>query len=83
MRDPERRTLVKGIAASTVATAVGLRAGRRVGNEIVQFCLNKDRPEKWVFSELTARSFLWRALLLADDGLTWRTDTEFHLHRTA
>jgi hypothetical protein len=57
--------------------------GRRVGNDIVQFCLNKDRPEKWVFSEITARSFLWRALLLADDGLTWRTDTEFHLQRTA
>jgi hypothetical protein len=57
--------------------------GRRIGDEIVQFCLGQDRPEKWVFSAITDRSFVWRAHLLADDGLTWRADTEFHLHRTA
>jgi hypothetical protein len=64
--------------------------GRRVGDEIVQFCLARgscglgaDRPEKWVFSRITARSFLWQALVLEDDGLTWRVDTEFQLHRTA
>jgi len=57
--------------------------GRRVDDDIVQFCVGADRPEKWVFSRITARSFLWRALVLEDDGLTWRTDTEFQLHRTA
>ncbi len=57
--------------------------GRRVGDEIVQFCVAADRPEKWVFSAITAGTFLWRALLLADDGVTWRVDTEFQLHRTA
>jgi hypothetical protein len=57
--------------------------GRRVGDDIVQFCFWEDRPEKWVFSEITARSFRWRAFLLGDDGVTWRVDTEFHLRRTA
>ena len=42
-----------------------------------------DRPEKWVFSRITARSFLWCASVLVDDGVTWRTTTEFQLHRTA
>jgi hypothetical protein len=55
--------------------------GRRSGDDIVQFCLGADRPEKWVFSRITARSFLWQALVLEDDGLTWRADTEFQLHR--
>jgi len=64
--------------------------GRRVGDDIVQFVLahgpsgqGADRPEKWVFSRITARSFLWQALVLEDDGLAWRVDTEFQLHRTA
>ena len=57
--------------------------GRRIGDDIVQFCFDADRPEKWVFSRITARSFLWRALLLGDDGVTWVMDTEFQLHRTA
>ena len=57
--------------------------GRRVGDDIVQFCLGTDRPEKWVFSEIAARSFLWRAFLLGDDGVTWVADTEFQLHRIA
>jgi hypothetical protein len=53
-----------------------------VGDDIVQFCVDADRPEKWIFSRITARSFLWRAFLLGDDGVTW-LDTEFQLHRTA
>jgi hypothetical protein len=57
--------------------------GRRVGDDIVQFRLDADRPEKWVFSRITARSFLWRACLLGDDGVTWHVATEFQLHRTA
>jgi hypothetical protein len=57
--------------------------GRRIGDDIVQFVLGADRPEKWVFSRIAARSFLWQALVLADDGLTWRVDTEFQLHRSA
>ena len=57
--------------------------GRRVADDIVQFCLGADRPEKWVFSRITARSFVWQALVLEDDGLSWRVDTEFQLHRSA
>jgi hypothetical protein len=57
--------------------------GRRIGDDIVQLCLGTDRPEKWVFSQITARSFLWRAYLLGDDGVTWVRGTEFQLHRTA
>jgi hypothetical protein len=64
--------------------------GRRIGDDIVQICTSQgtagagaDRPEKWVFSRITARSFLWQALVLEDDGVAWRTTTEFQLHRTA
>ena len=63
--------------------------GRLVGDDIVQFVargsygLGADRPEKWIFSRITARSFLWQALILEEDGLTWRMDTEFQLQRTA
>ena len=57
--------------------------GRRIGDAIVQFCLDADRPEKWVFFRITARSFLWHAFLLGDAAATWVTDTKFQLHRTA
>jgi hypothetical protein len=57
--------------------------GRRVGEDIVQFCLGVERPEKWVFSRITTRSFLWQAFLLGDDGVTWTLGTELQLHRTA
>jgi len=57
--------------------------GRRVGDDIVQFCLDAERPEKWVFSQITECSFVWRAYLLGDDGVTWRPDTTFQLRRTA
>jgi len=53
--------------------------GRQVGDDIVQFCLGTDRPEKWVFPEIAARSFLWRAFLSGDDGVTLVADTEFQL----
>jgi hypothetical protein len=52
-----------------------------VGEDSVQFCLDADRPEKSIFSRITARSFLWREFLPGDDGVTWRVDTEFQLHR--
>jgi len=89
MQDPNRRTVVSSLGARRsvwVNPVAGVRTdliGRRVDDDIVQFCVGADRPEKWVFSRITARSFLWRALVLEDDGLTWRTDTEFQLHRTA
>lgn len=57
--------------------------GRRVGNDIVQFCLDQDHPEKWLFSAITPQSFKWGAFALAADGVTWVLETEFHLHRTA
>ena len=57
--------------------------GRRMGDDIVQFCRGADRPEKWIFSRITARSFLWQAFLLGNDGVTWTLGTEFQLHRIA
>jgi hypothetical protein len=57
--------------------------GRRVGDDIVQLCLGADRPEKWIFSRITTRSFLWQAFLLGDDAVTWTLGTEFQLHRIA
>lgn len=55
--------------------------GRRVGDDVVQFCLGQERPEKWVFTDISPGSFRWRSFDLADDGVTWRDGTEFRLTR--
>lgn len=58
--------------------------GRRVGDDIVQFCLGPDGSGKMgIFPAITVRSFLWRALLFGDDGVTLILSTEFQLYRTA
>jgi hypothetical protein len=76
---------IEGWRAIWLNPATGVRnelIGHRVGNDIVQFLVGEDQPEKWVFSEITPQSFLWRALRLSEDGLSWRLDTEFRLRRT-
>jgi hypothetical protein len=73
----------RGVWLNPVAGKHTDLSGRRFGAEMVQLCSGQDRPEKWDFSVITARSFLWRAHLLADDGRTGWADTEFQLHRTA
>ena len=57
--------------------------GRRVRDDIVNFCTVDERPEKWLFTQIKRDSFLWQAFSLANDGLTWELETDFRLHRIA
>jgi hypothetical protein len=62
----------------------GVRAellGRREGDQIVQEGSFPDgTPIRWVFSEITSHSFLWRAERLQPDK-TWRLEVEFRARR--
>jgi hypothetical protein len=55
--------------------------GRRVGADIIQQGMAGDTPTQWNFTDITPRSFTWRALLLDPDGVNWRLTTEFRLRR--
>lgn len=57
--------------------------GRRVGDDIVQIGSYGDIAIKWVFSDIAARSFIWRGYWLDADGVTWTMSTEFRVRRTA
>ena len=52
--------------------------GRAEGRDIVQ---NGTRPDgqlmRWSFSKITSDSFLWRGEISADNGASWRVNTEF------
>jgi len=36
---------------------------------------------RWSFRDITADSFLWRGELSADNGASWRVNTEFTARR--
>ena len=55
--------------------------GRRVGDQIVQTGYWDDRPQRWRFLDISARSFRWQAHRLSDDGESWHLVTEFTLSR--
>ena len=56
--------------------------GRADGDEIVQLGNGPDgKLMRWSFSEITPDAFLWRGEVSADQGATWRTNTEFTAQR--
>jgi hypothetical protein len=56
--------------------------GRAEGDDIVQLGTRPDgQLMRWSFSEITSSSFLWRGEISADDGLSWRVNTEFTARR--
>jgi hypothetical protein len=58
--------------------------GRADGDEIVQLGNGPDgKLMRWSFSEITPDSFLWRGEVSADQGATWRINTEFSARRKA
>jgi hypothetical protein len=58
--------------------------GRADGDEIVQLGNGPDgKLMRWSFSEITLDSFLWRGEVSANQGATWRINTEFSARRKA
>ena len=52
--------------------------GRGDGDGIVQLGTRPDRQlVRWSFRDITPNSFLWRGEISADDGASWRSNTEF------
>jgi hypothetical protein len=55
---------------------------RKMGEEIVLATTKDDgNPEHWIFSEITAESFRWRAEESFDGGRTWKLTEEMHIRR--
>jgi hypothetical protein len=57
--------------------------GRPHGKDIVQLGVRPNgTTTRWMFTEITARSFRWLGHALAPDGTTWNLEGEFHATRT-
>jgi hypothetical protein len=55
---------------------------RRAGDEIVQEGeTDEGQPLRWVFSEISDRSFRWRSMSSQDGGRTWQLREEMHVRR--
>lgn len=55
---------------------------RQIADEIVlEGTSPEGLPERWVFSEITPRSFRWRAVQSRDGGATWQLTEEMHMQR--
>jgi hypothetical protein len=55
--------------------------GRRVGDDVIQQGYYRDRAVKWIFTEVTLDSFVWRGYHLADDGEKWVLEDEYRFRR--
>jgi hypothetical protein len=56
--------------------------GRAEGHDIVQLGRRPDgQLARWSFRDITDDAFLWRGELSADNGVTWRINTEFTARR--
>ncbi|CAE6819215.1 hypothetical protein PQR37_32665 [Paraburkholderia nemoris] len=56
--------------------------GRRVGNDLVQIGTHANgTPIRWNFTDITRDSFRWTGVALAQDGVTWTLEAEFHARR--
>ena len=56
--------------------------GRAEGDDIVQLGTRRDgQLMRWSFSEITSDSFVWRGEISANNGASWRVNTEFTAKR--
>ena len=56
--------------------------GRKVGNTIVQQCVDEDGSfTRWTFQDIKPDSFTWRGEFSTDGGNTWQLDAEFLARR--
>jgi hypothetical protein len=61
--------------------SVGDLVAERIGDDIIQIGTLGGAITKWNFTNITPRSFIWRAHELQPDGQTWRMKEEYHLRR--
>ncbi|MDQ3919830.1 MAG: hypothetical protein M3348_15285 [Acidobacteriota bacterium] len=55
---------------------------RRVGDEIVLEGRDPEgSPMRWIFSEITGKSFRWRRVVSTDGGKTWQLHKEMSVRR--
>ncbi len=67
-----------------VSRIVATFVARGVGEDIVLEGRNKEGyPERWIYSEITPRSFLWRAVESRDNEKTWRLLQKISARRTS
>src|SRR5262245_7030952 len=67
---------------NTVTGARNDLVGRRQRDDILQEGLGPDgRKIRWLFTEITPTSFIWRGESLQPDGKTWRLEAEFRARR--
>ena len=63
---------IKGLVKTFIA--------RKVKDEIVlESKTPEGHPERWIFSEITPRSFRWRSEETSDDGKTWTLTEEMRI----
>jgi hypothetical protein len=55
--------------------------GRRQGDDIVQIGTREGWPIRWTLSSIRSTSFVWQGHVLNTDGVSWRLQAEFKLHR--
>lgn len=56
--------------------------GRSRGDEIVQIGANESgQPRRWIFSDITGQSFVWRGEHSDDGGRTWTLNAEYFAMR--
>jgi len=61
---------------------VRILTARPVGDEIwVEGPNLKGQPLRWIFSQITSRSFHWSNFVSEDGGQTWRMQEELEAHR--
>jgi hypothetical protein len=62
---------------------VQLFIGRKVGSKIVlELQNNNSYPERWIFSDITSKSFRWYAEETHDNNKTWQLTEEMDIHRS-
>jgi hypothetical protein len=62
--------------------AIQVFLARLVSEEIVLEGRTDDQyPERWIFSEITANSFRWRAVESYDKQKTWKLTEEMRIRR--
>ncbi len=65
---------IKGLVQTFIA--------RKVNDEIVLELQNTNGyPEKWIFSQITPRSFRWRSEETHDNGKTWQLTEEMQIKK--